>query len=191
MTRATHDAAGMTLVELLVGMVLGLAGAAAMTALLRVGTAAWERAGASAEVAIEVAGAVDQLTRDVRVAGYDPAATGFTALPITASDRLELAADLDGNGSIDPDSEERIGYRWSAASGSLSRLVGRQSLPILSDVAPGGFRLAYFDRDGARLDPTDPATGVATRVVTVELATATHGPRPGVHLVGGARLVNR
>jgi hypothetical protein len=162
-----------------------------MTALLRVGVAAWERAGARAEMAVEVAGAVDQLTRDLRIAGYDPQAVGFAGLPLTASDRLELAADLDGNGAIDPDSEEHIGYRWSAASGSLLRVVGRQALPILSDVASGGFRLAYFDRDGARLDPADPATGAATRVVTVELATVADDRHGAVRVSGGTHLVNR
>ena len=182
---------GMTLVELLIGMTLGLVGAAGMTALLRVGTAAWERAGANAEVAIEVAEAVDQLIRDLRSAGYDPAAAGIAGLTVTATDRLELTADLDGNAAIDPASEERIGYRCSAANGSLQRVVGRQSLPILSDVASGGFRLTYFDRDGARLDPADPATSAATRLVTVDLATAPHGGRAVVRISGGARLVNR
>lgn len=191
MTAATRNAEGMTLVELLVGMTLGLVGAAAMTALLRVGTAAWERAGADAEVATEVAGAVDQLTRDLRIAGYDPEAAGIAGLTLTEAARVEMTADLDGDGAIDPDSDERIGYRWSAASGSLLRVVGRQSLPILSDVASDGFRLAYFDHDGARLDPADAATGAVTRVVTVELTTAARGRRASVHVSGGARLVNR
>jgi Tfp pilus assembly protein PilW len=184
------DERGTTLVELLIGMVLGLVGAAAMTALLRTGTAAWERAGADAEVATEVAGAVDQLTRDLRVAGYDPAEAGIAGLAVTAADRIELAADHDGDGTIDPDSDERIGYRWSAASGSLLRVVGQQVLPILSDVAAGGFRLAYFDRDGAELDPADPATGAAARVVTVALATAARGRRASLQISGGARLLN-
>ena len=188
---AGRNGDGMTLVELLIGMTLGLVGAAAMTALLRGGTAAWERAGASAEVAIEVAEAVDQLTRDLRNAGYDPAAAGIAGLTVTATDQLEMTADLDGNAAIDPASEERVGYRWSAASGSLQRVVGRQSLPILSDVAPGGFRLTYVDRDGARLDPADPATSAATRLVTVDLATASRDGRAGVRMSGGARLVNR
>jgi prepilin-type N-terminal cleavage/methylation domain-containing protein len=191
MTGTTRNAKGMTLVELLVGMTLGLVGAAAMTALLRVGTAAWERSGADAEAATEIAGAIDQLSRDLRIAGYDPKAAGIAGLTLTEAARVEMTADLDGDGAIDPDSDERIGYRWSAASGSLLRLVGRQSLPILSDVATGGFRLAYFDRNGAQLDPADPATGAATRVVTVDLATAAHGRRAGVHVSSGARLGNR
>lgn len=184
------NTAGMTLIELLIGMVLGLVGAAAMTALVRVGAAAWTRAGADAEVTIEVADAVDQLTRDVRLAGYDPTAAGIAGLTLTASDRLELTADLDGNGAIDASSEERIGYRVTAATRSLQRVVGAQSLPILADVATGGFRLSYFDAAGTALDPNDAATRTAARLVTVDVTT-TPPDRPAAALHGGARLVNR
>ncbi len=181
---------GMTLLELLVGMTLGMVGLAAMTALVRVGTAAWERAGARAEAATEIAAAADQVIRDLRLAGYDPRVTGVAGLTIVEADRVELTADLDGNGAIDADSEERIGYRWSAGSRSLQRIVGRQTLPILSDVTPGGFRLAYLDASGAVLDPRAPATAASTRVVTVDLTTSSPGTT-ATRIGAGARLVNR
>ena len=181
----------MTLVELVVGMLLGLAGAAALTALLRVGVAAWQRAGAHAEVETEVAGAIDQMTRDFRLTGYDPRAAGIGGLTITERARVELTADLDGNGAIDADSEERIGYRWSAASGSLQRVVGRQSLPILTDVAPGGLRFDYFDGAGNALDPTAATTAARTKLITVDVATVAHPPQASIRASGGARLGNR
>lgn len=182
---------GCTLLELLIGMVLGLAGAAALTALLRGGVAAWERAGAHAERASELVAALDQMTRDLRLAGYDPTEAGVAGLTLAAADRLELTADLDGDGAIDPASEERIGYRRAAGSGALQRLVGNQTLPILSDVAAAGVRLAYLDGEGAALDPADPGTPAAARLVTVELATVARGAAPALHASGGARLVNR
>jgi len=181
---------GMTLVELLIGMTLGLVGVAALTALLRAGVAAGTRAGADAETAIEAAAAVDQLVRDVRIAGYDPTGAGIAAFTVLAADRVELQADLDGNGTIDAGSDERIGWRVATSSRSLQRVVGAQTLPILSDVAAGGFRLAYLDADGTSLDPTVAATGAATRMVEVDLTAAPSG-RPAVHVHGGARLVNR
>jgi Tfp pilus assembly protein PilW len=182
---------GCTLVELLLGMLLGLAGAAALTALLRGGLAAWERAGLHAERASELVAAVDQMTRDLRLAGYDPASAGVAGLTVTAADQLELTADLDGDGAIDPASEERIGYRRAAGSGTLQRVVGNQTLPILSDLAAGGVRLAYFDAAGAALDPAAADTASAARLVTVELATVRRGAAPALHASGGARLVNR
>lgn len=182
--------AGLTLVELLVGMVLGLVGAAAMTALLRVGVAAWTRAGATADVTSEVADGVDQLVRDVRLTGYDPTARASPGLTLVAGDRIEMTADLDGNGTIDATSEERVAYRVAPSSRSLQRVVGAQSLPIVSDVATGGLVLGYFDRTGARLDPAAAGTAAATRVVTIDL-TATPRGRPAVRVSAGARLVNR
>jgi type II secretory pathway component PulJ len=183
--------AGMTLIELLIGMMLGLVGTAALTALLRAGVSAGERAGVDAEAAIETAAAVDQLVRDVRVAGYDPAGAGIAAFAVVAADRIEIQADLDGNGTIDAGSDEHIGYRVATSSRSLQRVVGAQSLPILSDVGAGGLRLAYFDAAGTRLDPTEAATGAATRLVEVDLTSAPSGRPAAVHVHGGARLVNR
>jgi type IV pilus assembly protein PilW len=179
---------GLTLVELLIGMVLGLVAAAAMTALVRVGVAAWERAGADSERALELAAAVDQLARDVRIAGYDPTDAGLGALTVTAHDRLEITADLDGDGTIDPNSEERIGYRVAPSSRSLQRMVGAQTLPILADVT--AFALAYFDANGVLLDPGDSTTAAATRLVTVGVTTSKPGRHP-LRVDGGARLVNR
>lgn len=189
MKRRPLRVTGATLIELLVGMVLGLVGVAAMTALMRVGVAAWERAGATAEMASEATAAVDQLTRDIRIAGYDPTGAGVVPLTVTAADRLVMTADLDGNGTIDTNSEEQIGYRVAAGSRSLQRVVGQQSLPILSDLAANGLRLGYFDQAGALLDPDDPATAAATRLVTVDLVT-TPSQQPPVHVSGGARLLN-
>ncbi len=185
-----RDTGGMTLVELLVGMLLGLVAAAAMTMVLRVAAAASTRAGSEAERAIEAAAALDQLVRDVRVAGYDPRGIGIAPFTLTAADGLELQADLDGDGAIDASSEERITYRVAASSRSLQRVVGTQSLPILSDVASDGLRLAYADGDGTELDPSAATTGAAARLVTVDLTTTPAGAA-ALHLHGGARLVNR
>jgi prepilin-type N-terminal cleavage/methylation domain-containing protein len=189
-TPASQARAGMTLVELLIGMTLGLVGAAALTALLRAGVAAGTRAGTGAETAIEAAAAVDQLVRDVRVAGYDPTGAGIAAFSLVAADRIEIQADLDGNGTIEAGSDERIGWRVATSSRSLQRVLGAQTLPILADVAAAGFRLAYLDAAGTRLDPAAAATADATRMVEIDLTSAPAG-RPAVHVHGGARLVNR
>lgn len=181
---------GMTLVELLVGMLLGLVAAAALTVVLRAGLAATVRAGDDAEAAIESAAALDQLVRDLRIAGYDPAGAGVAPFTLTAADRVEIQADLDGNGAIDAASEERVAYRVAASSRSVQRVLGTQSLPILSDVPSGGLRFAYRDAAGTLLDPADAATRSAARLVEIDLTVAPPG-RPVLRLHGGVRLVNR
>ncbi len=186
----TQRSSGLTLVELLVGVVLGLAVITAVAALLSSGTAARARAAAGGEVFAEVAEAVDQLVRDVRLAGYDPAGQSNAGIVHAEAAAIELTADLDADGSVDLDSEEHITYRPSTAGGSLQRIVGRQSMPIVSNLAPGGFRLRYFDVAGVEIDPTLPAALAAVRYVTCTLNTQAVRPLPGVRLSGGARMLN-
>ena len=188
MTRAP---AGMTLMEVLIGLVLGLGALAALTALVSGSLAARARAGAGAEALAAMAGAIDQIVRDVRLAGYDPRERGLAGVVAAAPASLVLQADLDGDGAIDSSSEERVTYRPSAATASLLRIVGTQTMPLLSDLAPGGFRLRYFDASGSELDPTTPAMADAIRAVTVDLQTRPSGTIPGIRMGGGARLLNR
>jgi len=182
---------GVTLMEVLVGLVVGLGALAALTALVAGSLTAGARAGAGAEAVAAIAGAVDQIVRDVRVAGYDPRESGLDGLSALAPASLVLQADLDADGTIDGSSEERITYRPSVATGNLLRIVGTQSMPLLSDLTPGGFRLRYFDATGGELDPTTPAAADAIREITVDLQTRSSGTIPGVHMGGGARLLNR
>ena len=167
-----------------------LVAAAALTVILRAGLAAGIRAGGDAEAAIEASAALDQLVRDLRIAGYDPAGAGIAPFALTAADRVEIQADLDGSGTIDASSEERVAYRVATSSRSLQRVVGTQSLPILSDVSSGGLGLVYRDATGTALDPTATTTRTAARLVEIDLTTAPPG-RPVVRLHGGASLVNR
>jgi hypothetical protein len=83
----------------------------------------------------------------VRRAGYDPAAGGVVAVREADADRLALAADLDGDGAVDDTSEEAVAYVCAPGARRLSRLVGRQSLPLADGVL--GCRFRYLDHAGA------------------------------------------
>jgi hypothetical protein len=91
---------------------------------------------------------------------------------------------------VDTLSEERVRYAVSAA-GTLSRIVGAQNLPLLSDVVPGGLRLRYLDGDGVEIVPTRADLPAATRMITFEVVTRAGLAGPGVRMTGGARLLNR
>jgi prepilin-type N-terminal cleavage/methylation domain-containing protein len=108
MRRRATRRAGMTLVELLIGMMLGLVGAAALTALLRAGVAAG-RVPARRRVGDRDAPRRRSARPRRAVAGYDPTGAGIAAFAVVAADRVEIQADLDGNGTIDAGSDERIG----------------------------------------------------------------------------------
>ena len=187
----TRVDAGLTLVELMVATALGLLTMAAFTALLTTLLAARARAAESADTMLAAAGALDQIVRDVRLAGYDPAGRGIVAISGASATTVVLAADLDGSGDVDPASEEQITYRTAGGGDTLQRVVGQQSLPLLSDLAPDGLRFGYLDLDGVELDPRAPGASAAVRAVTIELglrATATHA---ALRLRGAGRLLNR
>ena len=187
MTRAS----GMTSAELLFGIALGLVGLTAMTSLLSASLSACERAGTGTEARVATASTIDQFTRDVRLAGYDPRESGITGIVEAGPTSLQMQADLDGNGSIDPNSEERVSY-WLASSGaSLQRVVGAQAMPILSGLKDGGVRLRYFDAAGDELDPTHPGAADTIREITIDIELERTRTIPAIRMTGGARLLNR
>ena len=180
---------GFTLLELLVATAIAALTAAAFAALLTATLGARHQAANGAEAVASAAAAIDQIVRDVRLAGYDPLARGVAAVPAASATSLVVAADLDGDGTVDPSSEEQIGYRVSGDT--LQRIVGRQTLPLLDELAPGGFQFQYRDGGDLPLDPAVPGALTAIRTVLVDVslrATAMHGT---VHLRGGGRVLSR
>ena len=164
---------GVTLVELLVGTALGLVVLVALTAAVGVGGRMLVGAGLRAESEDTAQLAVEALLFDVRRAGYDPTAMGLAALVDARADRLALAADLDGDGSIAADSEESVAWRCILASRRLSRLVGQQSMPLADHVTGCAFR--YLDADGAPVVAPVAAADLR-RVRAVELALGLRPP---------------
>ena len=172
MTRGCWDRGGFALVELLVGTGLALAALGALTAAIACGGRLLVRGAARGEVEDVAHIAVEALTFDVRRAGYDPRLVGVERLAEAAADRLTVTADLDANAAVDATSEETVTYLCSAALRRLSRIVGRQSLPLADGVTACAFR--YLDASGAPLSL--PAGGLATadrarvRAVGLDLA---------------------
>ena len=182
MVRAPN-AAGLTLVELLVALAVTAALLAALASTVATTLATWRRATTAVAATDELLAALDQIARDVRVAGYDPARRGHPALVTAARRRIVLAADLDGDGRIDRRSRERVTYRRSRR-GDLLRVLGRQAMPIASHLAPRGLEFTFRDRHDAPVDPGDDPERI--RTVTAILTTRDAG-----RVVGGARLLNR
>jgi Tfp pilus assembly protein PilW len=136
-------------VELLVGTLLALAVLSVLTAAIATGARLLLACGARGEAEDTAQLALEALAFDVRRAGYDPAAGGVVAVREANADRLVLAADLDGDGAVDDASEEAVAYVCALGARRLSRLVGRQSLPLADGVLGCSFR--YLDRAGAAI----------------------------------------
>ena len=153
MTRGTR---GTGLLELLVGAALGLAALAGLTAAVGAGARVLARASARFEAEDTAQLALESLTFDARRAGYDPTAAGIVPVTEATAERVALAADLDGDGAVDSSSEEATAYVCNAVAERLSRITGRQSLPLADRVRTCAFR--YLDAAGAPI--AIPAAGL-------------------------------
>jgi len=141
---------------------------------------------------------VETIAREIRGAGFAPAAGSFDGLvdgvAVAALDRIELRSDLHGitaadppDGVLDVDSDERIAFFSNPTRGIVSESVGRQTLPLTleSMVAAGGLAFRYLDACG---DDVSPPAGselsaderarirsVVVRLTVVEPAVASVG----------------
>jgi len=96
--------------------------------------------------------ALDILTRELRTAGCGTVAKPVAAVRIAATDRIEVASDLNGDGDI-ADSNEIIAYNYDVTKQSLMRATGGGSpQPLVKNIARDGVRFTYFDGQGTEID---------------------------------------
>ena len=142
---------GTTLIELVVGVGLGLLVLGAFVAAIATAGRLVAAVGGRAEAEDTAQLAVEAFRFDVRRAGFDPAAAGVEGLAAALTDQLAVQADLDADGAIDTGSEEVTRWVCAGSPPQLSRIIGAQSLPVAAPVARCG--LHYFDGDGLELPP--------------------------------------
>ena len=95
--------------------------------------------------------ALDVLEREIRMAGFSAGPQPVTAIRAASADRLEVAADLNGDGDT-TDSNERIAYGVDDEQHELTRATGGGSpQPMVRNVPNGGVRFTFFDASGAEI----------------------------------------
>ena len=165
---------GFTIVELLVGTTLSLVLLTALTGAVGAGGRLLTGLGRRGELEDTADLALEALAFVVRRAGYDPRAVGVESLTDARPTALVLQADLDGDGAVDAASEETTQYVCNTATRRLSRVLGRQSLPLADGVTGCGFR--YLDGAGAPIPAPPaglvPADRARVRAVALDLALA-------------------
>jgi Tfp pilus assembly protein PilW len=141
---------GVTLVEVLVGIALGLAVVASLASAVASGGRLLVSGSARAEAEDTLQLALEALAFDVRRAGWDPAGAGIARLTEADADGFGLVADLDGDGTVDATSEEYVRWRCDDAGHRLVRTIGQQAMTLADGVVactldysgPGGTPLA-------------------------------------------------
>lgn len=137
------------LVAPLVAAAVGLAALAGVTVMLAQGARWIRRAGVRVERQDTADLVAQAFAFDLRRAGWSPTGTPVARLAHAARHALEVHADVDGDGTVDPASGERLRWVYVPARRTLSRMVGDQSMPLASIVATLGF--AYLDETGGAL----------------------------------------
>jgi hypothetical protein len=115
---------------------------------------------------------LDVMVRELRMAGFSAAGVPLPPLRAAAPDRVDVVSDLNGDGDT-TDSNERIAYSYDETAHQLKRATGGASpQPFVRNVAPMGFRFAYFDTAGAEITPGSAGMTAAEllRVHRIDLA---------------------
>lgn len=133
--------------------------------------------------------AMDLLTREVRMAGYSAGGPPIFAVRVAEAEQLEVATDLDGDGSSGGPNE-LVSYGYNEVKRQLVRATGGASAqPLLRNVPPGGLRFSFLDADG--LEIAIPAGGLPQaarqQIHRIDVALRTEIP---AEQAGGAPFVS-
>ncbi|HXG51456.1 MAG TPA: prepilin-type N-terminal cleavage/methylation domain-containing protein [candidate division Zixibacteria bacterium] len=181
-TRRLKDTRAFTLTELLVTMAIGMVTLAAVTTTFMTQARFYNAQEQVNQMEQNARGALDVITRELKMAGYNPAGGSFYGVTYSAS-QLMIQADLDSSGSISTDStkNEQIVYAFDNANNRITRRVGTGSTEVLADNITA-FTFSYLDASGA-------STSVSAdiRQVAISITAQTANPDPNYAQNNGYR----
>ena len=173
---------GFTLVELMVSMGIGMVILAAVTTTFMSQTRIYNAQEQINEMQQNARGALDILSRELKMAGYKPNGGGFNGVTYSTT-QLMVQADLNSDGAISTSStaNEQITYAFDSANEQITRAVGSGSAQILAEHI-SAFTFNYLDSAGA-------ATTVSANIrqVSITITAKTAKPDPNFTSNGGYR----
>jgi type IV pilus assembly protein PilW len=175
------NTAGFTLIELLVSMAIGLGVIAAVAGTFTAQTRQNNAEEQIAQMQQNVRGALDLMVREIHMAKYNPAgATAFSsAYGVTYNaSQLEVKADIDGDGYINPSSGsvEHIIYAHDPTNRYITRKLGSSGTAEIVADNITAFTFNYYDANGSAV--TSSANSGNIRKVTVNITARTAKPDP-------------
>ena len=161
---------GYTLIELLISMAIGLAiiGVLASTFVMQRNT--YDVQEQSMEAVQTARATMDMMTREIRMAGYDPTGVGFNGITYDTS-QLRILADLDGDGTTTGPNED-ITYAYYDETDQLKRKTGNGYFQPFADNIQT-FTFTYLN---SALGSTSATTDI--RAVRISITARTEKPDP-------------
>jgi len=169
---------GFTLIELLIAMTIALVVIGAVSSAFisqRKTFAVQEHVN---EMIQGARAAMDIISREVKMAGYDPMGAGIVGIPYSTT-QLEIRADLNGDGDTS-DTHEDIAYTYDSTNKQIDRNTGGGAQPLAEDIQ--SFTFEYYKSDG-----TTTTTSADIRQIEITVTARTGQPDPDYSANGGYR----
>jgi type II secretory pathway component PulJ len=202
MTSPCRRVGGFTLMESLVSTLLLMMVSGTIYGVLRHQLFALRREEIQLDAQETCRNLIDLITREVRLAGYDPTCSkSFSGIADARPQWLQVQADLNEDGAIG--ANESITYSYDPDLKAIQRAAGGAPVSLVSDIPGNALAFTYYDGSGAVLAPvgSPPALAAtqrnAIRRIKVSISVQRTNPDPRNDtpvrsaLVGNVDLRNR
>jgi type IV pilus assembly protein PilW len=179
---------GFTLIELLVSMGIGMVVLAAVSTTFMSQARFYSAQEQVNEMEQNARGALDVITRELKMAGYKPNGGSFSGVTYSTS-QLLIQADLDSSGTICTSSctsitvNEQITYAHDNTNKRITRALGSGAAEVLADNITA-LTFTCYKADGA----TTTTTSSEIRQVKIDITATTAKPDPNYTANGGYRI---
>lgn len=162
---------GLSLLELLIAMAISLVVLAAISSTFIAQNKLYTIEEQVNEMTQTARAAVDMISRDIEMAGYDPSSSGIVGLPYHST-YLQILSDLNGDGDTD-DQLEDIRYTFDASGHKIVKATknGSPSLTFADNIE--SFSVNFLDEDG---NSTTTSSEIRRIIITLTCRTARSDP---------------
>ncbi len=165
---------GFTLVEIMVAMVIALVVLGALVGNFIMQHNNYRQQAEVTETQEYVRAGIEMMTRELLMAGYNPAEASGTGILSGETDSIRFAADLDEDGFISGD--EEITYTLDTVDLQLTR----NDEPLAENIPSDGLEFIYYDENNSELSiPLISADLARVRRITIWLKGRTKSQKPG------------
>ncbi len=169
---------GFTIVELLVGLAIGLILLGVAVKIFLVQQRAYNVQEQLAEMQQNIRSAMDMIVRETKMAGYDPTGASFDGIGNNSNaTSIQILADLDGDG-LTTGTNEDITYTYDAGNLQIERDTGGGGQPLAENITV--FTFSYLNADGVGT-----TTSTAIRQIEITITGRTAKTDPDLKRVDG------
>jgi type IV pilus assembly protein PilW len=178
---------GFTLIELMIALALGMIVMASVATTFTTQTRAYSAQEQINQMEQNARGALDIMSREIKMAGYKPNGGSVTGVVSYTSTSLTIQADLNADGAISTSASdyEQIAYAYDSTNKKITRQVGGATAATLAENI-SAFAFTYYQASGT----TTATSATNIRRIKIAITAKTEKPDPGYSSNGGYRRVD-